>query len=194
MKTAWGMVLLLIAGHSGAWGAPPAKKAPLTIFFGGWTTATVYRDTWELTGGRPWVRSKDGSFSMEADKVTLTVVSAKKGQASIRAATATGNVQLESKPEPGQSVKASSASAEYHGEQNQAVLKGKVHVIMTDPIRFAEPAEMVGETATINLKPKPGEMRIQVKGSQEQSRLTVTPKPSEEEQPASKPSEAKPKE
>jgi len=173
-----GCSVLLVAAVA----APPAKKTIGKVNFGNWKYWEGYRDRMEFTGGRPFVAAEDGSFIITADKLIVVFAKPTKGlpkedQATIKSATAEGNVVMMAKSDATtQRFDATAAKAEYLSDRDIVVLTGKVHVVVTDPewISVAN-----GEIATYNLHPTEDQLRFKVEGAPGQSELTITPKPKE---------------
>ncbi len=170
------LAFLLITVAQMAACAPAQKRKLGAVKFGGYRTAVLYKDKIELSGGRPFINSEDGTFRIEADKISITITALGKGKTTVSAAWAEGNVRLSAVPEPAQKIDASAAKAQYSGNEDKVVMNGNVRVSVTDPERFSKPSVLTGETAVFNLKPKAGEWRIRVEGAPGQSELTISPK------------------
>ena len=105
------------------------------------------------------------------------------GLASVKSAVMDGPVKIvyTEVDASGNTVKttATADSATYDGGDQMVHLVGNVKIINENPAEFEEPAVMMGDTATVNLKPNlgPDDLRFKVESTSGVSSIQLTPKP-----------------
>lgn len=133
---------------------------------------------------------KAAGTKLEADAAKIQVVfvggpGARPGIGSVSSAEMAGPVKIvytSVKPgEPITTVTANADSAVYDGKTGIAKLTGNVKITSDDPSRFAAPAVMTGDVASVNLRADlgPEDFRFRLESSPGVSRIEVTPKPQE---------------
>lgn len=133
---------------------------------------------------------KAAGTKLEADAAKIQVVflgdpGARPGIGSVKNAEMAGPVKMVyTSARPGEAVTTVSASADsasYDGKTGVAKLTGNVKITSDDPSRFATPAVMTGDVASVNLRADlgPEDFRFRLESSPGVSRIEVTPKPQE---------------